>query len=173
MNTQELTALLDRLRAEPHESEWLEFKANRFEPQALGEYLSALANSACLLGKPRAYLVFGIEDGSHAVVGTRFDPGAETVKGKEGKNNQLLPLCVCRWVYILIPALRFTRLAIRANRSCCLKSTPLLTNRSDFTVRPISAMVPAKPNWHATRKNNGKSGNAVWIGVLKSVNRPP
>ncbi len=92
MNTQELTALLDRLRAEPHESEWLEFKANRFEPQALGDYLSALANSACLLGKPRAYLVFGIEDGSHAVVGTRFDPGAETVKGKEGKNNQLLPL---------------------------------------------------------------------------------
>ncbi len=92
MNTQELTALLDRLRAEPHESEWLEFKANRFEPQALGDYLSALANSACILGKPRAYLVFGIEDGSHAVVGTRFDPGAETVKGKEGKNNQLLPL---------------------------------------------------------------------------------
>jgi len=51
MNTQELTALLDRLRAEPHESEWLEFKANRFEAQTLGEYLSALANSACLLGK--------------------------------------------------------------------------------------------------------------------------
>lgn len=92
MNTQELTALLNRLRAEPHESEWLEFKANRFEPQALGEYLSALANSACLLGKPRAYMVFGIEDGSHSVVGTNFDPIAETVKGKEGKGNQLLPL---------------------------------------------------------------------------------
>lgn len=92
MNTQELTALLDRLRAEPHESEWLEFKANRFEAQALGEYLSALANSACLLGKPRAYLVFGIEDGSHAVVGTSFDSSAETVKGKDGKGNQLLPL---------------------------------------------------------------------------------
>lgn len=92
MNTQELTALLDRLRAEPHESEWLEFKANRFEPQTLGEYLSALANSACLLGKPRAYLVFGIEDVSHAVVGTTFDPSAETVKGRNGKNNQLLPL---------------------------------------------------------------------------------
>ena len=92
MNTQEFTALLDRLRAEPHESEWLEFKANRFEAQTLGEYISALANSACLLGKPRAYLVFGIEDGSHAVVGTSFDPLAETVKSKEGKGNQLLPL---------------------------------------------------------------------------------
>lgn len=91
MNTQELTALLDRLRAEPHESEWLEFKANRIEPQPLGEYLSALANAACLLGKPRAYLVFGIKDGSHAIVGTTFDPQAE-----KGNGNQLLPLWLSR-----------------------------------------------------------------------------
>lgn len=87
MNTAERTALVDRLRAEPRETEWLEFKANRYEPQALGEYLSALANSACLAGKPRGYLVFGIEDGSHAVVGTSFDPQAE-----KGKGEQLLPL---------------------------------------------------------------------------------
>lgn len=86
MNTQELTALLDRLRAEPRETEWLEFKANHFEPHPLGEYISALANSACLLGRPRAYLIFGIEDSTHTVVGTRFDPAA--VK----KGNQLLPL---------------------------------------------------------------------------------
>lgn len=87
MNTADLTALLDRLRAEPRETEWLEFKANRYEPQVLGEYLSALANSACLLGKTRGYLVFGIEDGSHAVTGTIFDPLAE-----KGAGNQLLPL---------------------------------------------------------------------------------
>ena len=87
MNTADLTALLDRLRAEPRESEWLEFKANRYEPQAIGEYLSALANSACLLGKPRGYLVFGIADGTHAVVDTAFDPQAEN-----GQGNQLMPL---------------------------------------------------------------------------------
>lgn len=87
MNTAELHALLDRLRAEPRETEWLEFKANRYDPQALGEYLSALANSACLLGKPRGYLVFGVEDETHGVVGTSFDPAAE-----KGKGNQPLPL---------------------------------------------------------------------------------
>lgn len=87
MNTAELTALLDRLRAEPRETEWLKFKANRYEPQVLGEYLSALANSACLAGKPRGYLVFGIEDGTHTVVGTTFDPHTE-----KGKGEQLLPL---------------------------------------------------------------------------------
>jgi ATP-dependent DNA helicase RecG len=87
MNTAELHALLDRLRAEPHETEWLEFKANRYDAQELGEYLSALANSAGLLGKPRGYLVFGVADGTHNVVGTTFDPAAE-----KGKGNQPLPL---------------------------------------------------------------------------------
>ncbi len=87
MNNQDLTALLDRLRSEPHESEWLEFKANQYDSQELGEYLSALSNSACLLDKRRAYLVFGIRDKTHEVIGTTFDPGAEA-----GKGNQALLL---------------------------------------------------------------------------------
>ena len=48
MTAEELTALLDRLRHEARETEWLEFKENHYEPQVLGEYLSALANAACL-----------------------------------------------------------------------------------------------------------------------------
>jgi len=64
MNNSELAALVDHLRAEPHELEWLEFKHNRYPPQELGEYLSALANGACLQGKPCGYLLFGIDDKS-------------------------------------------------------------------------------------------------------------
>jgi len=80
-------SLIDRLRALPSETEWLEFKRGRCEPQLLGEYLSALSNSACLVGQPRGYLVLGIDDESHDVVGTRFDP-----YGAKGKGNQgLLP----------------------------------------------------------------------------------
>ena len=83
MTEMELHALIERLRAEPHETEWLEFKANRYEPQELGEYLSALANSACLHGKPKGYLVFGVENASHAVVGTDFDPERTKAKGNQ------------------------------------------------------------------------------------------
>jgi len=92
MNTAELHALLNRLRAEPRETEWLEFKANHYEPQLLGEYLSALANSACLYGKPRAYLVFGIENKAHHIVGTTFDPASEE------KGNQPLPHWLSLWL---------------------------------------------------------------------------
>lgn len=83
MSAEELTALLDRLRREPHETEWLEFKEGHYEPQVLGEYLSALANAACLAGKPRGYLVFGVQDQTHAVVGTQFDPYAVKAKGNQ------------------------------------------------------------------------------------------
>lgn len=87
MSEPERIALIDRLRALPTETEWLEFKRNRYEPQQLGEYLSALANAACLSGQPRGYLIFGIDDATHAVVGTDFDPYATKAKG----NQDLLP----------------------------------------------------------------------------------
>lgn len=83
MNEIELHALIERLRAEPHEAEWLEFKANRYEPQDIGEYLSALSNAASLHGKPKGYLVFGIENNSHAIVGTDFDPESIKAKGNQ------------------------------------------------------------------------------------------
>jgi ATP-dependent DNA helicase RecG len=87
MNNSELIALVDRLRSEPDELEWLEFKRNRYLPQEIGEYLSALANGACLTGKQRGYLLFGIDDKSHEVVGTGFNPYATKGKG----NQDLLP----------------------------------------------------------------------------------
>jgi len=87
MRARERIALIDRLRALPTETEWFEFKRNRYQPQDLGEYLSALANAACLANQPRGYLVFGIDDECHAVVGSSFDPYA--IKGKG--NQDLLP----------------------------------------------------------------------------------
>lgn len=87
MSEREQIALIDRLRALPAETEWFEFKRNRCESQVLGEYLSALANAACLANQPCGYLVFGIDDATHAVVGTGFDP--YVVKGKG--NQDLLP----------------------------------------------------------------------------------
>lgn len=87
MSDADLVALIDRLRSLPTETEWFEFKHNYCEPQALGEYLSALANSACLRYQPRGYLLFGIDNQTHDVVGTDVDPFAMTAKG----NQALLP----------------------------------------------------------------------------------
>ncbi|MCC6545686.1 putative DNA binding domain-containing protein [Candidatus Sumerlaeota bacterium] len=71
--------LLDQLRALPAETEWVEFKHDYFEPTATGQYLCAMANSARLCGKPNGFLVFGIKDGTHEVVGTKLRPRTERV----------------------------------------------------------------------------------------------
>lgn len=83
MNTQDPIALVDRLRALPTETEWLEFKRSNANPQAIGEYLSAIANSASLSNQPRGYLVFGIDDTTHDVVGTHFKPYETKAKGNQ------------------------------------------------------------------------------------------
>lgn len=62
--------LLENLCAEPRERQWLEFKHNWFEAERCGEYVSGLANAAILAGQQHAYFVFGVEDGTHRVVGT-------------------------------------------------------------------------------------------------------
>lgn len=86
-----LTSLVNELRKLPRETEWVEFKVNDAEPQEIGEYLSALSNAAALHGKAFAYLVWGVEDGTHALVGTTFDPATAKV-GNEELENWLLRL---------------------------------------------------------------------------------
>ncbi|MFV2074307.1 MAG: ATP-binding protein [Thermoanaerobaculales bacterium] len=86
-----LIGLVDELRAQSRETEWLEFKVNQADPKAIGKYLSALANSAALHGKTSAHVVWGIDDERHDVVGTTFVPGARRV-GNELLENWLLRL---------------------------------------------------------------------------------
>lgn len=72
MKQQELIELLRYLISLPKENEWVEFKVDNEDPMMIGERLSALANSACLEDEPFGYLVYGVVDETHEVVGTRF-----------------------------------------------------------------------------------------------------
>lgn len=69
-----LLETLERLRSLPRESATVEFKSNLDHSNEIGQYISALANSAVLDGHDRAWIVWGIEDGTHDVKGTTFDP---------------------------------------------------------------------------------------------------
>ena len=64
-STEYLASLVRELCALPREAEWVEFKVDRAEPREIGEYISALANAAALVGKAFAYLVWGIHEVAH------------------------------------------------------------------------------------------------------------
>lgn len=86
-----LYGLLRELTALPNETEWVEFKKNNKQPDQIGEYISALSNSAALYGKVNAYLVWGVDDVSHEVIGTNFTPLTEK-NGNEELESWLLRL---------------------------------------------------------------------------------
>lgn len=90
-NTTQLENLVSELIALPGETEWVEFKHNNINSQEIGEYLSALANSAALHEKNCAYILWGIHDGTREIVGTSFRPSQAKV-GNEELENWLLRL---------------------------------------------------------------------------------
>ena len=87
----ELLGILTELRRLPRETEWAEFKHNNAAPDEIGEYLSALANTAALTGKVHAWLVWGVHNDTHEIIGTTFNPASAKV-GNEELENWLLRL---------------------------------------------------------------------------------
>lgn len=73
-------------------------KHNNYDKEMIGEYISALSNSAALHSKTNAYLIWGVDDETHEILGTTFAPSS-TTKGNEALENWLLRL--------LKPRLRF------------------------------------------------------------------
>ena len=72
-NNDYIENLIRELISLPSETEWVEFKHNNSDPHMIGEYISALSNSATLLGRPKSYIIWGIDDSNHKIVGTSFN----------------------------------------------------------------------------------------------------
>lgn len=82
MSAARLLSLTNDLLAEKEELPWLEFKHNNFSPEVIGVRISAISNAARLAGKSFGYMVWGVENGTHKVLGTTFRPDTETVKAE-------------------------------------------------------------------------------------------
>lgn len=91
MPPEQLRSLLEKLLQQPKETEWLEFKENNTHFEEIGEYISALSNSAMLAQQDYGYIVFGVRDNSKEIIGTTFKPKAEK-KGNEELENWLARL---------------------------------------------------------------------------------
>lgn len=83
MDKDKLEELVRNLVALPKETEAVEFKENRINEEDIGQKISALSNSANLYDRKNAYLVFGIQDATHNIVGTKFLPSTEKIGNEE------------------------------------------------------------------------------------------
>lgn len=99
MDNNELIQLVDELIALPKENEWVEFKSgNATTNERFGQYISAISNAACINNQTFGYLIFGVNDETHAVEGTNYK-----FKNRKGGNEEL-ELWVRRLLY---PSVKF------------------------------------------------------------------
>ncbi len=115
--------LIDALTAKPKETEWLEFKHNFHSKEEIGERISALSNSAYLCNMPFGYIVFGIDDENHDVVGTDFY-GKQKMVGNEELESWLSTRLNPRIDFEIIDDFDY-----EAKGHCCIFKIPATTNR--------------------------------------------
>ena len=65
--------LIKEVTSHTYEEEWFEFKANIRKDDDIGEYISALSNAAAYCGRKQAYLIWGVDNDTHEIIGTTFD----------------------------------------------------------------------------------------------------
>ncbi|PIQ09063.1 MAG: transcriptional regulator [Ignavibacteriales bacterium CG18_big_fil_WC_8_21_14_2_50_31_20] len=100
MTEKQLIELLNDLVKLPSENEWVEFKPNKgtISNEEIGEYISAMSNGATIKNKHYGFLIWGVEDSNHKIIGTNFT----FTKAKQG--NQDLEL----WLRnLLSPSINF------------------------------------------------------------------
>jgi predicted HTH transcriptional regulator len=100
MTISAFTRMIAELTKLNRETEWVEFKHNNADPEQVGEYISALSNSAALLGERAGFLIWGVEDDTHNIIGTSFNPYAARIGAQELESwliNHLTPRLDIRW----------------------------------------------------------------------------
>ncbi len=83
-----LDILVNELIKMPNETEWFEFKHDNYDPEMIGRDISALANGAALKEKSYAYMIWGVDDETHEIIGTVNDL-SKLKKGNEELGNWL------------------------------------------------------------------------------------
>lgn len=78
-----LDKLVIELCKQPNETEWLEYKSNNYDPDMIGKDISALANSAEYWDRDFAYMVWGVSDCGHEIIGTEYNQYTKKIGNQE------------------------------------------------------------------------------------------
>ncbi len=71
--------LIDELLSLSSEGACTEFKKDNTSPEVIGKLCSALSNAARVDRRDLAYVLWGVQDDNHQVIGTAFEPDAKKV----------------------------------------------------------------------------------------------
>ena len=65
--------ILNYCMSHDDEVEWFEYKENFDDPDQIGQYIAALSNAAVMAGEPFGFLIWGVNNDTHALTGTTYN----------------------------------------------------------------------------------------------------
>jgi ATP-dependent DNA helicase RecG len=156
MSEQRDIDLIEELISHGSELGWLEFKVNNSDPKTIGILCSAISNGARIAGRDSGYVLWGVDDATHQIIGTVFQPHAEKISNQDFQfwlaaklkpslavNFKIIQHSKGRVVLLEIPAAMtvptsFDNIAyIRIG-----SATPRLADHTDFHTRLLESMRP-------------------------------
>jgi len=149
-------ALIDSLCGQSAEHSCLEFKQDNDDPKLIGKLCSALSNGARIQDLDVAYVLWGIDDDDHQIVGSSFDPEGKTVGNQVFKfwlAQRLNPSIPCSFRVVEHPQGRVVILEIPAATAAPVEfdgvayvrigsATPKLSDYPEYFQKLIDHMRP-------------------------------
>lgn len=156
MNNDQKHELLTFLLAHPVETEWLELKAARknFSSDDFGKYITALANGAAMCNEPFGYLVLGVDDKTHDIIGS-IVLSSEKLKNEAKLNlhNYAKPQVVVEFIDIEAEPGKIVHVVKVAKPTIAVSWKGHYYGRSGESVTPLNIekieQISVLPDWSA------------------------
>lgn len=140
MNDIKLVQIIRHFLSEPTEQPHVEFKENNSDPETIAKNISAITNTLIKNNIPRGYIIWGVTDDAHEIVGTSFIPETKK-KGNEDLilwlKKHLKPELEVKFYTTTVDDKRIVVLVIQVNRSSVSKYDNVPYIRIDKNTRKL------------------------------------
>lgn len=155
--------ILENLLLLKDEYEWLDFKENWFNKDEIGEYISAIANGACLCGKEYGYIIWGVKDNTKEIVGTviNFDKDIDHEPYKHYLARNLKPSIAFEIIEKEYQKKRIVLLQIPASKSVQTKYKDI----SYFRIGSSKEKISKFPEWEFKLNTTLQEGFPTIVNV--------
>lgn len=140
MDDTKLTQIVKFFCNQPSEKPHVEFKQNNADSKTIGKNISGIANVLTKDKIPRGYIIWGIADDSHEIIGTTFNPETKKVGNEDlllWLKKKLHPDLNINFRTLSIDNKTVVVLTINANRTAISKFETVAYIRIDKNTRKL------------------------------------
>jgi predicted HTH transcriptional regulator len=141
MNNDKLVQVIEYFSSQPTEYPHVEFKEDNSDPTTMAKNISAIANTLIKENIPRGYIIWGVTNDKHDIVGTKFNPDTKKCGNEDivlWLSKHIRPELEIKFHRATIDGKQLVALIIKVNRSQISKFDNVPYIRIDKNTRKLS-----------------------------------